>query len=93
MVKYQAIHKFNHRQQIVLYYLGLCTQNPELKEVDFEPSPKRGRDKISMQRTQKKASQIMQPGFTHMNPAIREGDLERSTKRGNNKTGALISLY
>ena len=29
-------------QQIGLYYLGLCTQNPGLTEVDLEPSAKRG---------------------------------------------------
>ena len=28
-------------QQIVSYCLGLRTQNPGLKEVDLEPSPKR----------------------------------------------------
>ena len=27
-------------QQIVLYCLGLCTQNPGLREVDLQPSPK-----------------------------------------------------
>ena len=31
-------------QQIVSYCLGLCTQNPGLREVDFEPSPDRGSD-------------------------------------------------
>ena len=35
-------------QQMVLYGLGLCTENPGLREVDLEPSPKRGSDKINM---------------------------------------------
>ena len=35
-------------QQIVSYCLGLRTQNPALKEVDLEPSPKRGSDKINI---------------------------------------------
>ena len=35
-------------QQIVSYCLGLRTQNPGLKEVDLEPSPMRGSDKIKM---------------------------------------------
>ena len=35
-------------QQIVSYCLGLLTQNPGLREVDLEPSPKRGSDKINM---------------------------------------------
>ena len=56
-------------QQIVSYCLGLHTQNPGLREVDLEPSPKRGSDKINMQKqgrnTQKKASRIVQPGLTY----------------------------
>ena len=39
--------RFNS-QQIVWYYLSLCTENPGLREVDLAPSPKRGKDKISM---------------------------------------------
>ena len=35
-------------QQIVLYYLGLCIQNPGPREGDLEPSPKRGSDKINV---------------------------------------------
>ena len=35
-------------QQIVSYCLGLRTQNPGLREVDLEPSPKRGSEKINM---------------------------------------------
>ena len=34
-------------QQIVLSCLGLCTQNPGLREVDLEPSHKRGSGKIN----------------------------------------------
>ena len=56
-------------QQIVSYCLGLHTQNPGLGEVDLEPSPKRGSDKINMQNlgrnTQKKASRIVQPGLSY----------------------------
>ena len=39
--------RFNS-QQIVSYCLGLHTQNPGLREVDLEPSPKRGSNKINM---------------------------------------------
>ena len=35
-------------QQIVSYCLGLHIQNPGLREVDLEPSSKRGSDKINM---------------------------------------------
>ena len=35
-------------QQIVSYCLGLRTQNPGLREVDLEPSPKRDSDKIKI---------------------------------------------
>ena len=34
--------------QIVSYCHGLGKQNPGLREVDLEPSPKRGSDKINM---------------------------------------------
>ena len=39
--------RFNS-QQMVSYCLGLCTQNPGLREVDLERSPKKGSDKINM---------------------------------------------
>ena len=43
-------------QQILSYCLGLHTQNPGIREVDLEPSPKRGSDKINIlkQKTPKK---------------------------------------
>ena len=51
------------------YCLGLHTQKPDLREVDLKPSPKRGSDKIKMEKeernTQKKASCIVQPGLTY----------------------------
>ena len=65
--------------------LGIHTQNPGLREVDLEPSPKRGSGKINLQQqgrnTQKKASRILQPGLTYgsqhlerqaWNPVLRE---------------------
>ena len=43
--------------------------DPRLNEVDLEPSPKRGGDKINMEKqgtkTQKKASRILQPELTY----------------------------
>ena len=58
----------SNSQQIASYYLGLRTQNPRLREVDLEPSPKRGSDKVNMLKqgrdTHKKASCIIQPGLT-----------------------------
>ena len=39
--------RFNF-QEMVLYCLGLCTQNPELRQVDLELTPKRGSHKINM---------------------------------------------
>ena len=57
----------SNSQQIVSYCLGLHTQNPGLREVDLEPSPKRGSDKINMLKqgryAQKKTSGIVQPGL------------------------------
>ena len=56
-------------QQIVLNCLGLYTQNTGLREVDLEPSPKKGSDKIDMQKqgrnTPQKANRIIQPGLTY----------------------------
>ena len=56
-------------QKIISYCFGLSTQNPGLREVDLETSPKRDSDKINMQKqrrnTQKKASRIVQPGLTY----------------------------
>ena len=56
-------------QKILSYCLGLHTQNPVLREVDFEPSPKRGSGKINMQKqgrnTEKKSSCIVQPELTY----------------------------
>ena len=42
------------QEQVVSYCLGLCTQNPGLREVDLEPSPKRGSDKINRLRPRRK---------------------------------------
>ena len=35
-------------QEMLLHCLGLCTQNPELRQVDLELTPKRGSHKINM---------------------------------------------
>ena len=56
-------------QQIISTCLALHTQNPGLREVDLEPSPKRCSDKISMQKkvrnTHKKANHIVQLGIKY----------------------------
>ena len=44
-------------QQIVSYCLGLRTQNPGLREVDLEPSPERGSDKINMLKQGRKTAE------------------------------------
>ena len=45
------------------YIFDLHTQNPQLREIDLEPSTKRASDNINMQKqgrnTQKKASHIL----------------------------------
>ena len=43
----------SNSQPIVLYCLGLHMQNPGLREVDLEPSPKIGSEKINKQRPKK----------------------------------------
>ena len=70
--------RFNS-QQIVSYCLGLCMQNQVLREIDLEPSLKRGSNKIKML---KKAR----------NPQAEVG-LELSAKGGTIRTRALVSLY
>ena len=84
-------------QQIVSYCLGLSTQNPRLTEVDLQPSPKRGSDKINMHiqgRKHPKQSKSYRTAKTHIwIPALREADLKPSAKRGTIMTRALVSLY
>ena len=84
-------------QQIISYCLGLCTQNPGLREVDLEPSPKRGIDKINMLKQGRnipKESKSYRKAWTHIwILALREVDLEPNDKTGTNKTRALVSLY
>ena len=88
--------RFNS-QQIASYCLGLCTQNPGIREVDLEPSPKRGSDKINMLKYGGKSAEenkSYHTAWTHIwIPALREIDLEPSAKRGGNRTEALVSLY
>ena len=56
-------------QQILKSWLGLRSLDPRIREVDLEPSPKTGSDKINIlkqeRNTQKKASGIVQPGLTY----------------------------
>ena len=70
---------------------------PALREIDLEPSPMIGSDKINRvrpeEKTQKKTCGIVLPGLTNENPALREVDLEPSAKRGTNGTAVLVSLY
>ena len=88
--------RFNF-QQLVSYCFGLHTQNPKLREVYLEPSPKRGSDKINMLKEGRKTAEenkSYRTAWTHTwIPALREVDLEPSAKRGANRTEALVSLY
>ena len=88
--------KFNS-QQIVPYYLGIHKQNPGLREVDLEPSPKRGSGKINMLKEGRKTAEenkSYRTAWTHISiTAPSEVDLKQSAKRGANRTEALVSLY
>ena len=88
--------RFNS-QQILSYYLDLASQNPGLKEVDFETSPKRGSDKINMLKSGKKIpeeNKSYRSARTHVwILSLRELDFEPSAKRGANRTTKLVSLY
>ena len=82
---------------MILYCLGLHTQNPGLTEVDLEPNPKRGSDKINRLRLRRKntaENKSYRTAWTHKRePALREVDFEPNVKRGTNRTEALVSLY
>ena len=84
-------------QQMVSYCLGLCTQNPGLREVDLEPSHKRGSDKINVL---KKCIKIAEENKLYCTawtqewiPALREVDMGPSAERGANRTEAVVSIY
>ena len=83
--------------QVLLYCVGLRTQNPGLREVDLEPSPKRGTGKINRLRQGRKkqhnTSRIVHPVLSNETLALRELDLEPSAKRKTNRTEALANLY
>ena len=83
--------------EMVLYSLGLRTENPGLREVALEPSPKRGSDKIDMLKEGTKTAEENKSYRTASIyiwiPALREVDLEPNAERGANRTEALVSLY
>ena len=66
----------SNSKQTVSYCLGLHTQNPGLKEVGLEPSPKRGSDKINMLKEGRNIpneSKSYRTAWTHIwIPALRE---------------------
>ena len=75
----------------------MVTQNPGLREVDLEPTPKRGSDKINMLKYGRKTAEENKSyctAWTHKwMPALREVDLEPSAKKGANRTEGLVRLY
>ena len=88
--------RFNF-QQIIWYYLLLHTQNPGLREVYFQLSPKRRSDKINMLKSSRKTAEenkSYRTAWPHTwIPALKEVDLEPSAKRGGNRIKALVSFY
>ena len=88
--------RFNS-QPIASYCLGLRTQNPGLREVDLEPSPKTGSDKINMLKKVRETAaenKSYHTAWTHIwILALREEALGPSAKNGATRTKALMSLY
>ena len=88
--------RFNSRQ-IVSYCLGLHIQNPGLREVELEPSSKRGSEKINMLKESRKTAKENKSYCTawiHIwIAALREVYLEPSDERGAIRTEALVNLY
>ena len=81
-----------------MYCLGLHTQNPGLREVDLEPSPKRSSDKINRLRPRRKNTTENKSYCTarinKQEPRIyREVDFGPNAKKGTDRTEALLSLY
>ena len=88
--------RFNS-QQIASYCLGLRTQNPGLREVDLEPNPKTGSDKINMLKQVRETAAENKSYHTAWSHiwilALREEALGPSAKNGATRTEALMSLY
>ena len=88
--------RFNS-QQIVSYCLGLRIQNPRLREVELEPSSKRGSEKINMLKESRKTAKENKSycsAWIHIwIAALREVYLEPSAERGAIRTEALVNLY
>ena len=88
--------RFNS-QQIESACIGLCTQNPGLKEEEFETNPQRGSDKINMLKQGRKTAEenkLYRTAWTHIwIQAHKEVDFEPSAKTGANTTETLVSLY
>ena len=78
-------------QKIVSYCLRIGTHNPGKREVDFQPSPLIGGDKINMLKEGRKtAEKTYCTPWTHIwITALREVDLEPSPKRGSDKINML----
>ena len=71
---------------ITLYCLGLRTQNPEHREVDLEPSFKRGSDKINRRQPRAKnttENKLYRTTWTHKKES---STLEPSVKIGTDRT-------
>ena len=73
-------------------------QNPGLREVDWEPIPKRGSHKINRLRPRRKntrENKLYYTAWTHKRgpSTSREVDLKPSAKRGADRTEAVKSLY
>ena len=84
-------------QQNESFHLGLCMQNPGLKEVDLEPSSKRGSDKINVLKqggTTPEKNKSYRTAWTHICiQAFREVDLEPRLREEPTEIEALVSLY
>ena len=69
--------KKSNSQQIVLHCLGIRTQNPGLKDVDLELSPKRGSDKINRLRPRRKNTTENMSYHNKLDSQTRTQHLER----------------
>ena len=84
-------------QQILWHCVGVRTQDRGLRQVELEPSPNRGSEKISILKWCRKTPEekkSLRAAWTHIwIPALREVDLEPSAMKGASRTEAIVSLY
>ena len=87
--------KKTNSQQIISYCIDLHTQNPGLREVDFEPSTKWDSDQMNRLKSRRKNTtenkSYHTDWLTNNNPAFRRVELKPSARRSTDRTEFLVN--